>query len=223
MLSTQKRSVWLINPNEIHKLCAFNYRLFGLCAKGLEGCSILKCKKCGKTSPDESQRAGKKNITKGLRKELLRLPAYTLAAGIVLRIISAITIRITTVNSSEWTPEVSAVLFCVNLVCSIALFIGIGLLLRKSYSRADFFKSATLLLAYYLVVFGVEQLTQYLGVYNMAVNYFFLPVEVFSVLIDLALKMSNAETLTWVHLIPSMLAPYLFVLFSKKKESEVVI
>lgn len=223
MLSTQKRSVWLINPNEIHKLCAFNYRLFGLCAKGLEGCAILKCKKCGKTSPDESQRAGKKNITKGLRKELLRLPAYTLAAGIVLRIISAITIRITTVNSSEWTPEVSAVLFCVNLVCSIALFIGIGLLLRKSYSRADFFKSATLLLAYDLVVFGVEQLTQYLGIYSLAINYFFLPTRLFVVITQTIGRVSNAETLTWVHLIPSMLAPYLFVLFSKKKEKEVVI
>lgn len=158
-----------------------------------------------------------------MSKELLRLPAYTLAAGIVLRVISAITIRITTVNSSEWTPEVSAVLFWVDVVCSVALFVAIGLRLRNTYTRADFCKAATLLLAYHLIVFAVEQLTQCWGVYNMAINYLFLPTRLFVVITQTIGRISNAETLTWVHLIPSMLAPYLFVLFSKKKESEVII
>lgn len=150
-----------------------------------------------------------------MNKEILRLPLYTLIAGFILGIINLITIRILIRGTNEWTLEMGKTVFYIELILSIIAFVFIGILLRQKYNRTDFFKSATLLVIYSAVVFLLEQIMQYWGFYSMINSYLYLPVSIFTVITSLVARISNLEHIKWLHVIPSIFAPYLFLLFSK--------
>jgi hypothetical protein len=150
-----------------------------------------------------------------MNKEIFRLPLYTLIAGFILGIINLITIRILIRGTNEWTLEMGSTVFYIELILSIIAFVFIGILLRQKYNRAVFFKSATLLVIYSAVVFILEQIMQYWGFYSMINSYLYLPVSIFTVITSLAARVSNLEHIKWLHVIPSIFAPYLFLLFSK--------
>ena len=151
-----------------------------------------------------------------MNKELFKLPLCTLAAGIILRIADYITVRLLIRGTTEWTLEMGTTAFYVQLFLSIFLFAGIGLLLRKRYSRITFIKSTTLLTLYYVVIFAIEQGTQQFGFYSMIIYYLYIPVDMFTVIISFLARMSSVGSINWLYAIPSLFAPYLFLLFSRK-------
>ncbi|HBR01593.1 hypothetical protein [Muricomes intestini] len=155
-----------------------------------------------------------------MSKELLKLPLCTFAAGIILRTADYITARLLLRDTTEWTFEMGTIAFYVRLFLSVALLVGIGLLLRKRYSRIIFIKSTTLLMFYSIVILAIEQIAQHFGSYNMGIHYLYAPVDMFTVITSIAARISGAERINWLYAIPSLFAPYLFLLFSKKSASE---
>ncbi|SHK88965.1 hypothetical protein [Desulforamulus aeronauticus] len=155
-----------------------------------------------------------------MNKELLKLPLCTLAAGIILRTADYITVRLLIRGTTEWTLEMGTTAFYVRLFLSVSLFAGIGLLLRKRYSRITFIKSATLLMLYSVVIFAIEQVTQHFGSYSMIIYYLYIPVDMFTVITSFLARISDAGSINWLYAIPSLFAPYLFLLFSKKSASQ---
>jgi hypothetical protein len=155
-----------------------------------------------------------------MNKEIFRLPLYTLIAGFILGIINLMTIRILISGTNEWTLEMGTTLFYIQLILSIVAFVIIGILLRKKYNRTTFFKSATLLVIYSVIVLLLEQIMHYLGSYNLMNSYLYLPVSIFTIITSLLARIGNPKHLHWLHVIPSLLAPYLFLLFSKNPSSE---
>ena len=158
-----------------------------------------------------------------MNKKLLKLPVLTLIGGIILRIIAYITALTLIRGTSEWTLEMGTTAFYIQLVISIILFVVIGIILHTIYNRKTFVKSATLLVIYSIIIFALEQITQYFGTYSMIIYWLYLPVEIFTIITSVLARVSTAESINWMYVIPSLFAPYLFVLFGKKSESGVKI
>lgn len=154
-----------------------------------------------------------------MNKRLLKLPILTLIGGIILRIINHIIILIMVRGKNEWTLEMGTMQFYIDLILSISIIVIIGLVLRKTYDRKDFLKSATLLVVYSILILVVEQLIQYLGIYSVGFSLlFYLPIEMFTIITSLLAKVSNGEVINWLYVLPSIFAPYLLVLFGKESK-----
>jgi len=152
-----------------------------------------------------------------MNKRILILPGLTLIGGIILRIVDFVTafVLIKGNGTSEWTLEMGTIAFYVRLVMSVIVFAVIGIILRRIYDRRTFVKSATLLVIYSIIVFALEQNIQYFWA-HMIIYWMYLPWEMFAIITSLLAKISREKTINWIYAIPSLFAPYLFVLFSKK-------
>lgn len=150
---------------------------------------------------------------------LLKLPLFTLVAGIILRTAGHITVRLLLRDTTDWANMGTAV-FYVQLFLSVALLVSIGLLLRKRYSRSIIIKSTTLLVFYSIVILALDRIIQHFGSYNMIIYYLYVPVEMFSVITSVLVRTIGSERISWLYVIPSLFAPYLFLLFSKKSVPE---
>ncbi|HHW00232.1 MAG TPA: hypothetical protein GXX36_11835 [Clostridiaceae bacterium] len=151
-----------------------------------------------------------------MMKKLLVLPALTLIGSAILRIADVITSAILVAGTSEWTLEKGTTAFYVRLILSVILFVIIGIILRRNYDRKTIAKSATLLVIYSIVIFALEQITQYYGTYSMIFYWLYIPFEIFTIITWALARISTAENINWIYAIPSLLAPYLFVLFGKR-------
>lgn len=154
-----------------------------------------------------------------MNKKLLKLPVLTLIGGIILQIADYITAFTLVKGTSEWTLEMGTTAFYIRLVLSIIFFVVIGIILRRIYDRKTLVKSATLLVIYSIVILALEQITQYLGIYSMIIYWMYLPVEIFTIITSVLARASTAESINWTYAIPTLFAPYLFILFGKKSES----
>lgn len=150
--------------------------------------------------------------------KLFKLFALSSIAGVILRISDYSGALILLGKTAEWTDEMLTISFYIQLILSFTAFVIIGLILRKENDRKSFAQSATVLVVYYLVMFALEQTTQYFHVYSLIIYRLFIPVEIFTVITLALARLSTAETINWVYVIPSLFAPYLFVLFGKKVE-----
>lgn len=148
--------------------------------------------------------------------KLLKLPMLTLAAGIILRIADFVAAMVLAAGTSEWTAEMGDIVFYVRLILSAAAFVTIGMLLRKNTGGKTLALSATLIVLYYVIVFAAEQITQLNGQYSIIVYWLFIPVEMFTVITSVLARLSSGA-INWVYVIPSILSPYLFLLFCRKK------
>ena len=152
-------------------------------------------------------------------RELFKLPALTSIGGFILRIIEYITVRILLKGTTEWTLKMGRITFFIDLVSNLIIFIMVGMIIRRIYTRKMIMKSATLLVIYSIILLALEQITQYFGIYNLIIHSLYLPVSIFTIITSILMKISPAETITWIYAIPSLFAPYLFVLFGRKFKS----
>lgn len=154
-----------------------------------------------------------------VNKKIFKLPILTLVGGIVFRIINQIIISLMMSGTNEWTLEMGTTIFYIDVVLSLIIFIVIGIILRKTYDRETFLKSATLLVIYSIIILVVEQGTQYFGPYNIGNSlYLYLPVEIFVIITSALARVSTSESINWMYAIPSLFAPYLFMLFAKNSK-----
>lgn len=152
-------------------------------------------------------------------KNILKLPCLTLIGGIILRIIEfiAIRIRIATIDpNAEWGSEI----FYVNLVSSIIIIFIIGMILRKTYDKDIIFKSATLLVIYSFVIWGLSEIGAIFGIYSLF-SILYLPTEIFNMISSVLIEIISPQNMILFYLIVFIekFAPYLFLLFTKKTES----
>jgi hypothetical protein len=151
---------------------------------------------------------------------LLKLPFLTLIGGIILRIVDFITASILVKGTTVWTLEMGTTVFYIRLTITIILCIVIVVILHKIYDRKTLAKSATLLVVYSIAIFALEQVTQNFAAYNMIIHWLYLPVEIFTIITSILARVFVTESLHWTYVIPSLFAPYLFVLFGKNVKTE---
>lgn len=154
-----------------------------------------------------------------MNKKLFKLPFLTAIGGIILRIINHFIILIMVRRTNEWTLQMGTAQFYIELILSILIFVLIGIILRKTYYRKDFLKSSTLLVIYSIIVLILEQVAQNLGIYNIGFSLFlYLPIEIFTIITSVLSRLSSADVINLLYVIPSTFAPYLFIVFGKKSK-----
>lgn len=157
-----------------------------------------------------------------MNKKLLKLPILTLIGGIILRIIYRITIHFLVKGTTDWTSEVGTKLFYIDIISSIIIFIVIGIILRKTYDRKTLFKSATLLVIYSFLIFGLSEITQHFGIYSITASLIlYLPTEIFNIITSILREITSTTSITliYVFIIIENFAPYLFLLFVKEPKA----
>jgi hypothetical protein len=149
-----------------------------------------------------------------INKQILKFPAAMLLAGVALRVcmngIISIWLRM-------GTPISSLGLFAIRLLLSVLLFLLVGRMVRRQYSKKEFIRSANLLVFYSIAVLLLEQITQYAGVYSTVSLWLMLPTEIFNVITEFLSQLIGGR-IYWISSIPALFAPYLFFFFIKEEK-----
>lgn len=152
-----------------------------------------------------------------MNKKLFKLPILTLIGGIVFYILNFAIIFFG--YGGTWSPRLTKVMTYIPLALSGGILILIGMILRKTYDRKDFFRTATLLVVYSIVILIFQQLSLYLGIYNEAMDFIlYLPLTIFTIITSSLVKQTSSESINWMYLIASLFLPYIFVLFGKSSK-----
>lgn len=152
-----------------------------------------------------------------MNRQLIKLPLYTLAAGILTRLLLNVFISLAMAFAGAWATPVEVVLFYVQCALSVLFFIIIGLRLRRIYTRSVCFRAASVLALYSLLSLALEQAMQYSGHYGLLNYYMYLPIEIFTPVTALLMRFSKGGAVSVLYAVPSLLAPYLFLLFTDKE------
>ena len=147
-------------------------------------------------------------------RKIFKLPLLAAAAGMVLRFFTQLILIFMMDGNAEWTDRMNTNMFIVRTLMSIALIIGIGLLLRKTFDRRTMLKAATLLALIILAVYIMEQTSLYTSGYLTLLHYLYLPGEIFNWVTYLLFMVAGVDNYTRLFVIPHLLAPYLFMMFT---------
>lgn len=85
-----------------------------------------------------------------MNRQLLKLPLYTLAAGVLTRLLIKVISSLALHSAGAWAVYLGDVIFYAQCVISAMFFIIIGLRLRKIYTRSVCFRAASVLALYSL-------------------------------------------------------------------------
>jgi len=154
-----------------------------------------------------------------LNFRISKLLLLSTVAGIILRISDYAIAYALIKNTTEWTETTNAISNIISIVLSIAAFVIIGINLRKEYDRKMFIKSATVLVVYSILIFTIERIAQYLNSYSLIIYCLYIPTDIFFPIDLLLMQINIAGIPNWALFIPSLFAPYLFVLFAKEADS----
>lgn len=149
-------------------------------------------------------------------KKLLKLPLLAAASGIVLRFLTQFMMNIMMSEGGTWTDQMNTNMFYIRLLMSLALFVGIGLILKKTYDRKTMLKAATLLALFFIVVLFIEQSSVLMNGYFTLLYYLYLPTEIFSWITYAMFMLIGVENYSLLFAVPMILAPYLFMIFTMK-------
>ncbi len=61
---------------------------------------------------------------------------------------------------------------------------------------------------------ALEKVTQHLGGY-IIIYWIFLSIELFTTITSVIARISTAEEIYWIYVLPSIIAPYIFVIFGE--------
>lgn len=149
-----------------------------------------------------------------INKQILKFPAAMLLAGVALRVCMN---GIISIWLQMGTPISSLGLFGIRLLLSVLLFLLVGRMVRRQYSKKEFIRSANLLVFYSIAVLLLEQITQYAGVYSTVSLWLMLPTEIFNVITEFLSQLIGGR-IYWISSIPALFAPYLFFFFIKEEK-----
>ena len=148
--------------------------------------------------------------------KILKLFFLATVAGIILRISDYAIAYALIKSTGELSDNTNAIANTAGVILSIVAVVFIGMKLRKEYDRKMFIKAATVLVVYSIVIFTIERIAQYFNSYSLITYRLCIPTEMFFPIDLLLMQINIAGIPTWVLFIPSLFAPYLFVLFGKK-------
>ena len=92
-----------------------------------------------------------------MNRQLLKLPLYTLAAGVLTRLLIKVISSLALHSAGAWAVYLGDVIFYAQCVISAMFFIITGLRLRKIYTRSVCFRAASVLALYSLLSLVLEQ------------------------------------------------------------------
>ncbi len=150
----------------------------------------------------------------GMSKNVWKLTLWAAAGGIVLRFFTQLILSFMMSGEAEWTDKSNNIIFAMRMIMSFALFIGIGLMLKKTYDRRTMMKASTLFALILAGVYLLEQSSFYRSGYMPLLYYLYLPGEIFSWITYALLRTIGTENYSRLMAIPVMLAPYLFMIFT---------
>lgn len=152
-----------------------------------------------------------------INKQILKFPAAMLLAGVALRVcmngIISIWLRM-------GTPISSLGLFGIRLLLSVLLFLLIGRMVRRQYSKKEFIRSANLLVFYSIAVLLLEQITQYAGIYSTVSLWLMLPTEIFNVITEFLSQLIGGR-IYWISSYQLGLHLICFSFLSRRRKSEI--
>lgn len=147
-------------------------------------------------------------------KQIYKLPLYTLASGLIIRIIFYFVVLTAVSLTTEWSVWMSNSLLAARLAVSAVLFIFIGRRLCRTYTRQTCFRAASYLVVYSVITLVLEQVMLRTGDYGQINYLLYLPVEIFNPITSVTLLLFGKSVPGWLCAVPSLFAPYLFIFFS---------
>lgn len=141
------------------------------------------------------------------------IPLVSIFTGIIISSISSFIAYIMARNTNEWTASMGNYLFLTEMILAIILFFITGLFFLRDMSKKDIMKSAAIVVTYYIVIICIEQILIHIGQYPFSLIFSFVPVGLYSVIHQLFLRFT--ELPLWIGLIPSIVSPFLYVVFGK--------
>lgn len=142
-----------------------------------------------------------------------RIPLISIFTGIIISSVSSFIAYIMARNTNEWTVSMGNYLFSTEMILAIVLFFFTGLFFLRDMSKKDIMKSATIVVVYYIGIICIEQLVIHIGQYPFILIFSFVPVDLYSVIHQLFLRFTGLPL--WIGLIPSVISPFLYVVFGK--------
>lgn len=149
------------------------------------------------------------------KSKIWRISLVSIFTGVIISSISSFVTYVMARRANEWTISMGNKIFLIEVILAVVLFFVTGLFFLRDMSKKDILKSAIIVVVYYIVIIGIEQLLLSIGQYPLILILFFVPVRLYSVIHQLLLKFT--EISIWIGLIPSIIAPFLYVVFGKKE------
>lgn len=139
----------------------------------------------------------------------------SIMTGIIITIVEVASVFFIVRGTNEWTPTIDNIVFWNSIILAVILFLFTGLFFFRDIENMQIIKSASIVVGYYIIVVGLEQLLFSLGQYPLFLTLFFIPVRQYSVIFQVFLKFT--ELPIWLGLISVAMSPYLYVVFGKKR------
>lgn len=154
-----------------------------------------------------------------MHRKLLKLPVFTFIGGFILHIFNFF-IQIFGYGIN-FNPTMDKMLSYSFLSMSIIIIIIIGLVLRKTYSRKDFFLSASLLVVYTIILSIIQRITFQFDLYNFTFDFIlYLPIAIFGVFRYFSVIYNDSTILSLLFATFSILEPYVFLIFGKSLKAK---
>lgn len=149
-----------------------------------------------------------------IKSKIWRIPLVSILTGIIISSVSFISTYIIAKGTKEWTLAMGDTVFWIGIILTIILFLITGLFCFRDMSKVDITKSATVVVLYYIVIIGFEQLLIFMGQYPLILIGLYTPVRIYSVIYQVILRFTVLPV--WIGLLPSIISPFLYVVFGKK-------
>ena len=120
----------------------------------------------------------------------------------------------------EWTQTTGNIVFWQGIILAVILFLFTGLFYFRDTGKIQIAKSASIVVGYYIIVLGIEQLFWSTGHYPVFLLLIFAPARQYSVIHQVLLRFT--ELPIWINLTLTALAPYLYVVFGKGQKNQAV-
>lgn len=150
-----------------------------------------------------------------IKNKVWRVPLVSILTGIIISIITSAYIYFIVKGTNVWTLEMGNTILWMNIIVEVVLFLITGIFCFRDMDKTDIAKSAIIVALYYIVIVAFEQLLVSMGQYPSILLWLFIPVRLYSVIHQVFVRFT--EISVWIGLLPSIIAPFLYVIFGKRR------
>ena len=112
---------------------------------------------------------------KDLIKEYLGVFLVSILTGIIITIVEVGSTFFIARTAKEWTQITGNIVFWQGIILAVILFLFTGLFYFRDTGKIQIAKSASIVVGYYIIVLGIEQLFWSTGHYPVFLILFFTP------------------------------------------------
>ncbi len=142
--------------------------------------------------------------------KLLRISLISIATGIALTILELVSTIVAFKTGINFIVDYRVL----DTIFALTLFVVTGKIFVKDMSRKEVVKSATVFSIYYILILILQIALINKGVYTSSLTALFIPTHMYAVIGNWLLEISYQ--LAYWALVPSIAAPFLYVIFAKE-------